>query len=248
MQFQERNLPKLALAIVFILSSGQLFSQDKPATDKDAFDMKSASFYLPSRLPKGSFQHTFWIANFFLPSDWTNNAINAPMFNYTARYTLPAGFSLEGGVATLFISNRFTLGPRWSYSRNNFHVGASYLYGYNLGFLSEFGFSTLITAWSHHPTVSVGYSFPKSSLTLRMGLEYLGNFYYKTGDNVVTSDNFNLNGSFVGLVLEQRLWKDHVLSFGFEMDHMNFVMLAWPAFPVNKKTYFIPQVTLGLVF
>ncbi|CAN5611785.1 hypothetical protein BH10BAC4_BH10BAC4_21790 [soil metagenome] len=233
--------------VIFFLFSLKAFSQSG-LSSKDTFDIKTKTFFLPNRTSNRDFRHMISVTRYFLPSDWTNIAVNAPMFNYTARYSLPMGFSIEGGISTLFVSNKFMLGPRWSYSRGNFHVGISYQYGYNLGFLNEWGFSTLVTSWSHLPGVSVGYNFRRSAITLRAGLEYIGDIYYKTGENVTTTSNFKLNGSNLAAILEQRLTKNHLMTFAFEIDHVNFVMLAWPAFPVNNKTYFVPQVTWGYTF
>ena len=98
------------------------------------------------------------------------------------------------------------------------------------------------------PSISLGYSFLKSAITLKAGLEYLGDIHYQTGENVVVSSNFYRNGEYVGLTLEQHLTGNHMMTFGLEMNHVNFVMVAWPAFPVNKKTYFVPQVTWGYIF
>ncbi len=218
------------------------------SNDTTGFDISKAAYFLPARTPSGKFQHAFSLTHNFLPADWTLMAVNAPMFNYQARYGLPAGFQIDGFVSTIFVSNRILVGPRWTFSSNNWHMGLSYHQGYNFGFLNDFGFHVTVTAWSHIPGFAVGYSFNKTSLTLKASAEYLGNFSYYSGDNVIENSNFKLNGTTVGLILEQRLWKNRIFSLAFEMNHVNFVMQAWPAFPINNKTYYVPSVTWGLVF
>ena len=235
------RLPPITFCLIL---SYFAYSQDDVVLN-DTLDIKTKTFLLPNRTASGEFRHMISITRYFLPSDWTNIAVNAPMFNYIARVSLPLGFSVEGGISTLVVSNKFMLSPRWTYSRNNFHAGVSYQYGYNLGFLNERGFPTLVTSWSRLPSISLGYSFPRSAITLKAGLEYIGDIFYQTGENVTRSSNFELNGSFIGAILEQRLTKKHLMTFGFEINHVNFVMLAWPAFPVNNKTYYVPQVTWG---
>lgn len=222
----------------------------KAQTTKDTTkaDIRSIAYFLPARQEPWKYQHALSMSHFFLPSDWTNLAINAPQFNYHARYSLPAGFQADAMISTLFVSNQFRLGPRWTWSKGNFHLGLAYHYAYNLGFLNDFGFEVTVTSWNHIPSIAVGYSWEKSTLTLNVGREYLGNLTYTTGDNVMHMDEFKLNGSHVGLTLEQRLWNNRILSFAFQMNHVNFIMLAWPAYPVNNKTYFVPQINIGLVF
>lgn len=244
-QLKMKGLIIIIISLALIIHPGSSSGQ---SSDTTSFEMSKAAYYLPVRTASGKFQHAFSLTNNFLPSDWTLLAVSAPMFNYQARYGLPAGFQIDAFLSTVFVSNRIMLGPRWTYSKNNWHYGLSYHQGYNFGFLNDFGFEVTVTAWSHIPGLAVGYSFDKTSLTLKASLEYLGNFSYYTGDNVIENKNFRLNGSTVGLILEQRLWKDRIFSLAFEMNHVNFVMQAWPAFPINNKTYFVPSVTWGIVF
>lgn len=231
--------PVKALWLLLMLLSASCLGQSL-----DKYDVKT--FHVPVPYPSGTFRHTVWVNTYFLPTDWTNVAIGAPMFNYSARYYLPAGFGAEGNVSTLFVSSRFSAGPMWNYGTGKFHFGITYLIGYNLGILNDFGFSTTVTGWNQIPTFSFGYRFKRSSVTAKFGWEYFGNVTYKTGSNTTTFDQRYLNGWFTKLVLEQKMWKNHTAAFGVTFNRMNFIMLAWPAFPVNNKRYLIPEVSLGL--
>lgn len=235
-------------ALVLIIAGLTTAKAQSAGTPDTTFVIRDKAFYLPAPARNGDFRHMISITRYFLPSDWTNVAINAPMFNYTARYSLPAGFAVEGGVSTLFITNRFPIGIRYAHSFKNLHVGLTYQYAYNIGFLYEWGFTTQLTSWSRIPSISVGYSFNSTSLTLKAGWEYIGAVKYTTGENTMTSNEFKWNGSNVSLILEQKLVNKHVMTFAFEMDHVNFAMVAWPAYPVNKKMYYVPVIIWGYTF
>jgi hypothetical protein len=213
---------------------------------QDLINYSIKTFHIPGPYPKGTFRQTIWVNSFFMPTDLTNVAIGAPMFNYSARYSFGKGWGAEGTFSTLFVSNRLSAGPSWSTNYKKFHFGFTYFIGYNLGVLNDFGFATVLTAWNQTPTASFGYRFNKSALTLKFGWEYFGNVDYRTGSNSVKMEQRVFNGWFTRIVMEQKLWKNHTASFSVCFNRMNFVMLAWPAYPVNNKRYLIPEVSMGI--
>jgi hypothetical protein len=208
------------------------------------YDIKT--FHIPGPYPNKTFRHTVWVNSYFMPTDLTNVAVGAPMFNYSARYSFKKGFAAEGNVNTIFVANRFSLGPMWGYNFEKLHVGFTYLVAYNVGILRDFGFNTVITGWNQIPTFSLGYRFKRSAVTLKFGWEYFGNVNYRTGSNSVEMKQRVLNGWFTRAVLEQKLWKNHTASFGLAFNRMNFILPAWPAYPVNNKRYLIPEVSMGI--
>ena len=214
----------------------------------ERFEIRSQAFYLPATQPNKTFKHNIGLADFFLPSDWTNVNLNAPMLTYSARYYLPARFSIEGGIHTLYVANKFSLGHNWNHSFNDhFHFGVSYLAAYNLGILhDDYQFATIVTAITYSPSIAFGYSTKETAFTLRGGIEHLSNVNFQTGSNVVTDHYSFINGGYIKATMEQRLWKHHVISFSVEIDRMQFVIVAWPAYPVNNKRYIIPQTTLAI--
>jgi hypothetical protein len=66
--------------------------------DTAAFDIRDHSFLLPQVRPAGKYSHAIYLLYVVPPKDWTLDAIVAPMFNYTGKYTLPKGFNVQGGV------------------------------------------------------------------------------------------------------------------------------------------------------
>ncbi|CAN5298075.1 hypothetical protein BH10BAC4_BH10BAC4_25480 [soil metagenome] len=232
---------------LFTLLAGNTtgFAQTVPS-QKDRFHIKNTSFILPQPLPKGRYSHAFAIQYVVVPKDWSLDNIQAPMFNYTGKYTLPKGFNLQLSASTLIVSNRFALGPYWNRSFNNFHIGVGYQWAFNLGVLKEFGFNTVLTGWEQQPSVTVGYSFDKSVLTIRGDLYYTQALYLSEGGNTISFTNGGENGFSITTALEQRLWKNRLMSFGVKLNVVRYHILAWPTFPVNKYRYLVPEFQIGL--
>jgi hypothetical protein len=214
----------------------------------DEFDIKNYSFLLPLPLPSGKFQHALAVYNVVVPKDWALDNIQAPFFNYSAKYTLPKGFNLQGGLSTMIISNQFKAGPFWNYSLDNFHFGVGYQVVFDYGFLNQFGFKTTLTGWEQQPSIIMGYGFKKSALILRGDMYYTNVLHLNEGGNVLTVSNGFTNGYGLTATLEERLWANRLFSFGIKVAHIKYHLVAWPAFPVNNYRYYVPEFQLGLKF
>lgn len=214
----------------------------------DRYNISAHSFLLPQPLPAGKYSHSLSIYYVVPPKDWTLDIVNAPMFNYTGKYTLPKGFNLQGGISSLIVSNRLNLGPFWNYTVNNFHFGVGYQVAFNYGFLKQFGFNTILTGWEQQPSITIGHNFGKTTFTLRGDLYYTTALYISEGGNRVPSPDPFVNGYSVTGSFEQRLHKNRVISLGLKMNYLRYHILAWPALPVNSYRYFIPEFQIGWNF
>ena len=221
----------------------------KSADTKDAadsFDIRKASFFLPQPLPASKYSHMIGLDYVVVPREWTLDIINAPMLYYAGKFTLPYGFNVQTSLSTLFVSYRFLLGPYWNYSINNFSFGAGWQVAFNYGILNQFGFNTKLVIWEQEPSLSVGYSFKKFSLTLKASTIWTNAYYENQGGHVVPHKNSFDDGYSVGAIIEQRLWKNRILSFGAKTSFLRYHIIAWPAFPVNQYRYWVPEFFIGL--
>lgn len=247
--YKTRYLESLLSIILLAFTSHGLAQGNNPVSGRDdGYDIKTGSFLLPQPLPKGKYYHTVSLNYVLIPIDWAHDVVNAPMFGYSAKYTLPKGFNLQANLYTLFVSTRANFGPSWNHSINNMHFGVGYQVAFNLGILSEFGFNTVLTGWEHQPSVTVGYSFPKSAITMRGDMYFVPALYISQGGNTIAYTGGGINGYSITTSLEQRLFKDRVMSFGIKMNYMRYHILAWPAFPVNVYRYLVPEFQIGLKF
>ena len=237
----------LALLLVGVIQFGLAQKKDSSAT-KSGYDIRTGSFLLPQSLPSGKYSHAISILYVIPPKDWTLDVVVAPMFNYTGKYTLPKGFNLQGGISTLIISNRLNAGPFWNCTSNKLHVGVGYQIAFNYGILRQFGFNTVLTGWEQQPSITAGYNFGKTALTVRGDLYYTTKLSLSEAGNVISNNDPFLNGYSVLTSFEQRLTKNRVMSLGFKINYLRYHIIAWPALPVNQYRYFMPEFQLGLNF
>ena len=224
------------------------FSQAVNASDRDTFDINKASFRLPLPHPKAKYTHAISFIHLVIPKDWTLDFVNAPMFCYEGKYALPKGFTLEGSISSLFISNRVNLGPFWNYKKDRYSVGIGYQFAFSYGVLNQFGFKTKLTIWEQQPSITLGYSFAKTALVLRGDLIWTTALDQFQGGHKLSSDGTMINGYGMSANFEQRLWKNKLLFFGFKMNNIRYHIVAWPALPVNQYRYWVPETQIGIVF
>jgi hypothetical protein len=238
----------LSVILVALISVGYGQEVAPSAAKDDGFDIKKSSFLLPQALPSGKYYHGISVNYVLVPKDWAHDFVNAPMFGYSAKYTLPAGFNLQANVWTLFVSTRANFGPSWNHSFGNFHVGAGYQVAFNLGYLGQFGFHTVLTGWEQQPSITWGYSFKKSAVVMRADMYYTTALYISEGGNTITYPDGYLNGYSLTASFEERLWKNRLMSFGVKLNYLRYHILAWPALPVNGYRYLVPEFQIGLKF
>jgi hypothetical protein len=228
--------------------SQSIESAAAPPVDTGRFIIRDESFLLPQAHRKGNYSSALFLYNVFTPKDWTLDMIKAPMLGYSAKYALTDNVELQGGIATIFVSTRINAGPFWNHSFRSFHLGIGYQAAFNYGILKSFGYNTVLTGWEQQPSISMGYSFQEMAITMRTDLYWTNVLYLQEGDNTIPFNNSFVNGYSFTFSLEQRLWSNRVMSFGFKWNYLRYHILAWPAFPVNSYHYPVPEFQLGLNF
>jgi hypothetical protein len=239
------NYSKCRIILIFSMLTSCLFSFSQKK-EGDNFDILKASFILPQPLPGGHYSSSISVIYVVTPRDWTDDVITAPMFSYQAKYTLPKGFNVQAGLTSLFISNRVYLGPYWNYKINDNYIGLGWQVAWNYGILNQFGFATTLTGWEQQPSITVGHAFRRTALSLRGDLYWTNSFYLSEGGHTLPFTNSFLNGGSITASFEQKLYKDRALSIGLKMDYVQYHIIAWPAFPVNGKRYWVPEFQIGL--
>jgi hypothetical protein len=213
----------------------------------DTFNIYKASFLLPQPLPSGHYSSSISVLYVVTPRDWTDDIITAPMFSYQAKYTLPKGFNVQAGLSSLFISNRIYLGPYWNHEFSNHnYIGLGWNVAWNYGILNQFGFATTLTGWEQQPSITVGHAFAKTAVIVRADGYWTNAFYISEDKNVIPFTNSFINGYSFSASFEQKLYKNRALSLGLQMDYVQYHIIAWPAFPVNGKRYWVPEFHVGL--
>jgi hypothetical protein len=234
---------RVNLVFILCISCLFVFSQKK---QEENFEIHKASFYLPQPLPSGHYSSSISVLYVVTPKDWTLDNITAPMFSYQAKYTLPKGFNLQAGLSSLIISNRIYLGPYWNYKINDNYIGLGWQAAWNYGRLNQFGFATTLTGWEQQPSVTFGHAFAKTAVAIRADLYWTNILYLSEGGHSLTASNGLLNGYSFMATFEQKLFKNRARTLGLKMDYVQYHIIAWPAFPVNGKRYWMPEFQVGL--
>ena len=243
----------IMLFLLFSATTAVLYAQGSTIASDGEYDIRTGSFLLPQNLPGGKYTHSIAILYVVPPKDWTLDAIVAPMFSYIGKYTLPKGFNLQGGLASLIISNRFNAGPFWNYSIGKYHFGVGYQVAFNFGLLRQFGFNTTLTGWETQPSFTAGYNFGKTALTIRGDLYNTLSINLNEAGNTISSNESFLNGWSITTSFEQRLTKtkkgkERVMSLGFKLNYLRYHIIAWPALPASQYRYYMPEFQIGLNF
>jgi hypothetical protein len=232
----------------YIRTNGANLNTATEDLSTDTFNILNESFLLPQAHAKSKYTSAIYLFNIVIPKAWTLDNIKAPMFSYAGKYSLPHGFNIQASIATLIISTRINAGPFWHYSVNNCHFGLGYQVAFNYGRLRHFGFYSTLTGWEQQPSATFGYSFKTMAVTLRGDLYWTSALYASEGGNVIPYTDPFINGYSITTSLEQRLWKNRVMSIGFKWSYLRYHIVAWPAFPVNKNKYLVPELQIGLNF
>jgi hypothetical protein len=242
--FSNHSKSRTILVFSMLISCLFSFGQKK---QEDTFDIYKASFLLPQPLPGGHYSSSISVLYVVTPKDWTLDNITAPMFSYQAKYTLPKGFNLQAGLSSLIISNRIYLGPYWNYqiSKGNY-VGLGWNVAWNYGRLMQFGFATTLTGWEQQPSITFGHAFARTAVTVRADLYWTNVLYISEDKNTLTAANGLINGYSFSASFEQKLFKNRAITLGLKMDYIQYHIIAWPAFPVNGKRYWMPEFQIGL--
>ena len=151
------------------------------------------------------------------------------------------GFNIQAGGTTMIISNRFYVGPYWNYRFGNNYLGLGWNVAWNYGRLYDFGFATTLTGWEQQPSITYGHCFENTAVILRADLYWTNALYLTQGEHPIPYTTGFINGYSFSATFDQRLHKRKALSLGVKMDYIQYHIIAWPAFPVNGKRYWVPE-------
>jgi hypothetical protein len=231
--FYRINISKLLL--VLFLFCSLVYSQDHL--------IRENSFYYPHSLNNSEIIQSLGIATAKLPEDVveTDDVFRAPLFSYRIKYGLPKNFIAEGSVESNLITYHFALGGKWNHEFGKFSLSAGSDIAFWFGGLNQFGFDTKIDGWHVYPNLSVGYTFPNFSVSLKSELLFILAQSTRNGD-IKTENTFDtFSGYSFGLYFEQPLWKDNFVVIGFKSNFTKFYYPLWAGFSTFDRFFYIPE-------
>ena len=247
-----KNSYCLFFTFFFLLLIQNVISQDKSLPEvkdpHDTFNIKQSSFLLPQAQRKWKFSQAISAYYILPPKDWILDVVNAPLLNYSCKFALPKAFNIQASLSTAGVSNRLNFGPFWNCNIKNFHFALGYQGAFNLGILTGFGFNTTLSDWEQQPSLTLAYNFGKTAVIIRGDIYYTNSFKLNEAGFIISSKDHYINGYSGTINFDQRLFKNKVMSVGFKLSYVKYHIIAWPALPVNRYRYPVPEFQLGYNF
>jgi len=230
----------LILPLLFIAGALPLPAQN-PALDS-TFSIASSAIHFPHSYDVSRLKVSAGFSMVRPPKDMLETAVQAPLVNFHATYSLPWHLSLDGDFTTLIVSNQLSLGPGISFSSGNIGFRAGYNIAYVIGFLNQFGFDNSTRAWISYPNISVGLELNKIALTLKAESIFVSSISTSSGDNELTSSRNFFNGFSGAFYIEQRLHRNRIFVIGLKNSYVKYYWPTWMAFSTFNRFYNIPEL------
>lgn len=231
--------PCILITLVLGISSSVYAQQQSPP-----IDIEKESIYFPHHYQKYKIQTGLGFYFTKLPFDWVENALEAPLVDLHLTFGLPAGFSLEGTLNTIVVSNQVTLGARWNYIHRNFSFNLGYDLGYSLGMMNIAGFANTGMLLIHYPNASIGFKTSSLAFTVKGEAVVIAWGQMKTGENLMNRRVNFFDGGTLGIYMEQRIFKKKILVIGLKDNYVKYYWPAWMVFTTFDRYYHIPELHL----
>jgi len=207
-------------------------------------DIGKESMYFPHRYQKYKLQYGLGFYFTRLPFDWVETALEAPLVDLQLTFGLPAGFSLDGSLNTIVVSNQVTLGARWNYIHRNFSFNLGYDLGYSLGMMNIAGFKNTGMVLTHYPNFSLGFKTRTLAFTIKGEALIVAWGQMKTGEDLMSRTSNLFDGVSGAIYMEQRIFRKKILVIGFKENYVKYYWPAWMVFSTFDRFYYIPELHL----
>jgi hypothetical protein len=210
-------------------------------------DINSQTIMLPHIYKPWEFKKSISILFTRLPLDWVETSIEVPIIQFNGKLGLPAGFTIESSLQSIYVSNQFRIGPHWNIEWGKFSFAAGMDAALLFGKMEIAGFDNKAWGWCNYPNLSVGFNTGEIAFTLSAEYSILQSLKITSGTTEISQSKNIKSGQSISLFMEQRLWKNHVMIIGVINNFQKFYYISWPAFSTFNRRYYIPQFYLGLV-
>ena len=221
-------------------SPALLYAQQK----SPPIDIGQESIYFPHQYQKSKLQYGLGFYFTKLPFDWVENALEAPLIDLQLTLGLPAGFSLDGSLNTVVVSNEVTLGGRWNFIHRNFSFNLGYDLGYSLGMMNIAGFKNTGMMLTHYPNASIGFKTKTLAFTFKGEALIIAWGQMKTGEDLMSRTANFFDGMSGAIYMEQRIFRKKILVIGFKENYVKYYWPAWMVFTTFNRYYHIPELHL----
>lgn len=240
---------KYQISLVFLLVAVSLqgYSLSIHAGKSNSEDPVFHFMILPGSLSIWDTKTSLSVLFTQLPFDWVETTVEVPLFQINNKLRLPAGFTLESRLQSIFISNQLRSGLHWNYETGKFSVGAGFDGEFMFGKMKIAGFNNKSWGWGMYPNIMAGYRTKDIAIVLNGEMTFINSLKITSGNEEILHSKSLFSGISVSLLAEQPLWKDHMMILGIINNFQKVYFPAWPAFSTFDRRYYIPQLYVGLV-
>jgi hypothetical protein len=165
----------------------------------------------------------------------------------TFRYGLPFGFSLEGSLEAIVLSNEFGLGGGWSLATGPISWSVRDRLGLWLGYVGLQGFDTSALGLVQHPSLVVGITLGGHHLSLDGELILTHASKIKFGEAAVSSTKTTFDGFSIRILVESPAGPGR-LYFGPTFVRASPDYQLWLAFSDLHRKFDSWRLVLGYEF
>ncbi|MBK7867606.1 MAG: hypothetical protein IPJ75_11855 [Ignavibacteriales bacterium] len=201
------------------------------------------SFHLPRSLKSGEVIHNIGLSSTKLPEDVieTDDAFLSPLFTYRIKVGIIDNILAQGFIESNYLTFNFSSGLNWNHDFGDFKLSVGTDLGFWFGRLKSYGFDTGMDGWNLSPNITVGYTFPNFSVSVKSEMMLILTQSTRNGDVHTVNSYRTMAGYSVGVYIEQPLWKENFVVIGFKANYARFYYPLWAGFSTFDRFFLLPE-------
>ncbi len=201
------------------------------------------TFYLPRSLQAGEVIHNIGLSSTKLPEDVieTDDSFLSPLFTYKLKVGVLDNLLAEGSIESNIVTFSFSSGLKWNHNFGDVRLSVGTDLAFWFGRLKSYGFDTGIDGWNLSPNITLGYTFPNFSVSVKSEVMLILTQSTRNGDIHTVNTFHTMAGYSIGAYIEQPLWKNNFVVVGFKANYARFYYPLWAGFSTFDRFFFLPE-------
>ncbi|MBP9123452.1 MAG: hypothetical protein IT278_07945 [Ignavibacteriaceae bacterium] len=201
------------------------------------------TFYLPRSLKSGEVTHNIGLSSTKLPEDVieTDDSFLSPLFTYRLKVGILDNLLAEGSFESNIVTFSFASGLKWNHNFGDIRLSVGTDVAFWFGRLKSYGFDTGIDGWNLSPNITLGYTFPNFSVSIKSEVMLILTQSTRNGDVHTLNTYRTMAGYSLAAYIEQPLWKKNFVVIGFKANYARFYYPLWAGFSTFDRFFFLPE-------
>jgi hypothetical protein len=183
-----------------------------------------------------------------LPQPLTEYPTPAPMVDLRGKLNMPLGLAAYGRAASNIATSILQGGGMWGASVGDFSASVGYSVAFVYGVIDYVdGFNTKQRRWINYPMATVGWSFPKATLTARFEVEITTSKISEIEGQPTNAERNLVTGGAFTLTLEQPFFADRHILIGMTLQSSSDPYQAWFLYNQFQDRLFSSEFFIGFI-